>query len=167
MSSEGIDWRFIPGVKDKYLVSRRGEIWSIPSKRILKNVLTGRGYHQVTLCGKSRFVHRLVMGSFSPVENMEELGVNHKNGVKTDNRVENLEWCTPEENNKHARETGLMPCSRGRNNVNNKLTEEDVRQIKDMKGKANWTRKEIADFYGVHTTTIRDIWSGKAWSWLK
>lgn len=48
-------------------------------------------------------VHRVVLSVFSPVEGMENLTVNHKNGVTTDNRLENLEWMTQSENTAHAR----------------------------------------------------------------
>lgn len=48
-------------------------------------------------------VHRVVLSTFAPVEGWENLTVNHKNGNKTDNRLENLEWCTLSENTAHAR----------------------------------------------------------------
>ena len=65
-----------------------------------------KGYKSVSLCenGKAKLhkVHRLVLLTFLPIENPEGLDVNHKNGVKDDNHLENLEWCTRSENLKHA-----------------------------------------------------------------
>jgi hypothetical protein len=52
-------------------------------------------------------VHRLLMIAFSPIPNYENFHINHIDGNKINNRIENLEWCTAKENNRHARETGL------------------------------------------------------------
>ncbi|MCM1217913.1 MAG: HNH endonuclease [Lachnospiraceae bacterium] len=67
-------------------------------------------------------VHRLVMNTFCPIENSEELQVNHINGHKDDNRLENLEWCTRSENLIHAFKTGLEERPKGEKNPRHKLT---------------------------------------------
>lgn len=92
---------------------------------------------------KQLLVHRMVAEAFIPnPENKPQ--VNHKNGDKTDNRVENLEWVTASENVKHAyRELGIHPWNR-------KLTDEQVRAIRDD----NRLHREIAEDYGIAKSQV-------------
>src|SRR5262249_61995747 len=90
------------------------------------------GYHQVNFYLEGRvkhfYVHRLVAAAFiKPIPDGME--VNHKDGDKSNNDVENLEIVTSEENLRHARETGLMP-SGGERSAVAKLTEEEVGEIR-------------------------------------
>lgn len=84
-----------------YAVSDDGQVWSYKSKKFLKPMSDSDGYLQVSLCKegkvKSRKIHRLVAEAFIP----NPLGlpqVNHRNEVKSDNRIENLEWCSAKDN---------------------------------------------------------------------
>ena len=115
-------WKVIDGFKD-YMVSTKGRIMSLPRtiikidgrKRrhpgmIMKKLNYTNGYEFIAMRrdGEShqRSVHRLVAAAFIPNPNNKPQ-VNHINGVKDDNRIENLEWCTMGENNAHAYRTGL------------------------------------------------------------
>lgn len=96
--------------KEKYSVTNDGLVWSNMRDKFLRTQKDKDGYKTIVLRinGKAtyNFIHRLVAEAF--VQNYNSLTyVNHKNGVKSDNRAVNLEWITKKDNNEHAFENGL------------------------------------------------------------
>lgn len=126
-------WKDIKGYEGIYKISNHGRIMSLDKfvnhgnrgnilkrGRILKQVLTKSGYHRVSLCDGRTKINAItsiyVARAFIPnPENKPQ--VNHKNGIKTDNKVTNLEWCTNSENIKHAYDNGLL-CPPWKNKFN-------------------------------------------------
>lgn len=120
-------------VKGLEIKTRFGNGYKIYPERKIKPWMDKKGYFYIDISNKSiytRFLlHRLVALHFI-LNNENKPQINHINGIKSDNKVENLEWCTAKENLKHARDTGLTKIS-GVDHYNSKLTKEDVFFIKN------------------------------------
>lgn len=121
-----IIWAHIKGFENLYMVSTDGKVKSLgkgestnsstKTERLLSIGVTPKGYTKVKLSkGGVKYwfsVHRLVASAFIP--NADNKGqVNHKNGIKTDNNVNNLEWVTPKENIVHSIKNGLQVNAKG------------------------------------------------------
>lgn len=126
------EWRKMPGYEEVYKVSSEGRVKNSYG-HILKPETARNGYKRVTLYDRKKFqVHRLVALAFIPNPEDKDV-VNHKNGIKDDNRVENLEWCTWSENSRHAYAIGL-----------NKVSDERKRQLSEaMKGNCFARKKSV------------------------
>jgi hypothetical protein len=104
-------WRPCYNYENYFEVSNQGQIRKKSDNKILKANKCSKGYLKIRLFVskdnfKSHKVHRLVMNTFSEIKNQPQ--VNHINGIKDDNRLENLEWSNNSHNIKHAWATGLF-----------------------------------------------------------
>ena len=112
-------WRDIP-FDNKYKVSNLGNVFSKKTNIIMKQNTTKKGYKRVQLSnGKRYLVHRLVAETFIPNPESKPQ-VNHIDGNKQNNCVDNLEWCTQSENMRHALTNSLKVMPKGKNVYNAK-----------------------------------------------
>jgi hypothetical protein len=134
--------------------------YSFAEKFCIGEKLSQKGYQRIRIGNKTYQVHRLVAEYFIPnPENKEQ--INHKNGVKTDNRVCNLEWATNQENRTHAVNTGLHVY--GETAYNAKLTEAKVKEIRYLYDTTGLTQKEIGNLFNVDRRRISKICLRQAW----
>lgn len=140
-----------------YIITEKGEIINKRNGKKVKPQPNGKGYLRVSIGGKMRFVHRLVAEKYVPnPENKPQ--VNHKDGNKLNNSVENLEWVTNMENRQHAVKNLLHLT--GEKCPWSKLTQKDVVFIRLSK---DLTAQELAEKYNVSVSTIRAVRQGKSW----
>ena len=162
-----IRWKSIKNFPN-YSVSTKGEIWSSKSNRKLSPYKSGQGYKAIVLClnGKKyrRYIHRLIGEVFLNLKKNQE--INHINGLKNDNRLENLEVCDKSHNMKHSYKLGLhIPYKRdGGQNPNAKISKFDVDDIRNL-FKNGKTLKEVARRYNMSISGVHKIKNGITWSY--
>lgn len=106
-------------------------------------------------------VHRLVGRAFLG-NHRKGAQINHKDGDKTNNTVENIEWCSSQENVKHAWQSGLSTTNKGEKHGMSKLKKRDIKVIKDADARGVML-KTIAEVYNVTLSTISNIVRGTSW----
>lgn len=164
-------WRYIPNTSQKYMVSNMGRIKSLfDCNGNYREKIRAQGYDKDGYCrlvlygsGKPKYlkIHTIVADVFC-VKPSGTTQVNHINGIKTDNRMVNLEWCTLQHNITHSIETGLKKTSPGEKNGMAKLTEQQVLSILSDKRVQHIIAKE----YNIKQSTVSAIKTGKIWSHL-
>lgn len=161
-------WKDVVGYEGLYEVSSLGQVRSKKTKLIKKQRLMNRGYPAVTL-KRMELVHRLIAKAF--VENpYNKEQVNHINGIKTDNSLDNLEWVTHAENQRHAFKIGLKKANElfgtgkqaGENNFGNKYSKDLIIKVKEM-FKNGKKVKEVNILTGISISHLYSIKSGHKW----
>jgi hypothetical protein len=138
-----------------YSVTEDGRVINNKTNRELKPILGRNGYYQVSLCNSGKIknvsIHRLVASAFlNNDENKRE--VNHINGIKTDNRVQNLEWNTSSENRQHAFDTGLKKYTERQRT---RITETLSKPVLDTQtGIFYNSAKEASRLLGINKNTL-------------
>lgn len=182
------DWRPVVGYEDFYEVSNQGNlraldrtvrtnggVRTIPAHPKKPRPDKKNGYLESQLCVAGRpkaypKLHRLVAQAFIPNPHHYP-HVNHKNGVKTDNRVENLEWVTAAMNTRHAIQMGLLTYGsrrmpKGELHYNATLDERQVAQIRSLYDNGMASTKELAKLYRMSASAIHGIVSRQRWKHL-
>ena len=142
---------------DDYEITRDGKVINKHTGHTLAPQPNGKGYLRVSIGKKLMFIHRLVAEKYIPnPENKPQ--VNHKDGNKLNNCVDNLEWVTNQENRNHAVDNDLQVA--GERCSWAKLTEENVKEIRANPGYENeyWARK-----FKVSRGTINDVVNYRTW----
>ena len=164
------EWKDIKGFEGAYQISNQGRVRSLPRQGTRTTEsrsisYTHDGYAKVRLifCGKDKTarIHRLVAEAFIPNPNGKET-VNHKDGNKKNNAVENLEWADRSEQMLHAYKKGLKKPMGGSNNPIAKLTPEQVEAIRAEYVPHSKEHGTVAlgKKYGVNNSTIGNIVRG-------
>lgn len=167
----------------KYEIGSDGSIWSLDynhtgQRRKMRGYLDQDGYFYFysTVLGKRTkvMVHRIVARLFISMPPTERHQVNHKNGIRNDNRAENLEWVTPSENTLHGwRSNGRKFTSAmlarnkksfdGVNNPKAKVTHEIAATIRRLRNEHGWTLEAISNDFGICKSQVSAIARGLFW----
>jgi len=154
---------------ENYGVNGLGGVFSMANgnRKKLKPVIMKKGYSQVTLYSNKKpkkfLIHRLVAFAFLG-DKSDNLEINHKNKVRSDNRLENIEWVTRSYNAYHKYKTYQYP--QGSSHCRSKLDEETVMKIK-FYIKNGIRICDISRKLNIHQSTIGEIKQGRTWSHLE
>lgn len=154
---------------DDHMITEDGFVYSLKYSRFLNGSVSKKGYLTYVLKfndGKVKrmYAHRLVALTFLPRVEGKEI-VNHIDGNVLNNHHSNLEWCTHGENNKHAREVlgHFSAFVKGKNHPNAKLTESDVKIIRELYKTGQYSQRALARRFNVAAPTILFIVHRRTW----
>lgn len=146
----------------KYAINKNGEILNLLTNKILKSREGKNGYLYITLIYKQireyALVHRLVLNTFVGKPKLDQQ-TNHKNGIKSDNRLCNLEWVTCKENQRHKQEV-LNKQPSNETHVHCKYSNKLIMKARKLFEK--YTFREVAEKTGIPITYIKHILYYKA-----
>lgn len=176
MSAEEEEWRSIEIFNGKYEVSNYGNVRSLWFGKVkpIKLYNSTNGYLDFTVRnGKDKPKHMRVHVAVAEAflgKRPKGLVINHKDGNKHNNHVNNLEYVTYSENNLHALRTGLRKhvdmkpfVKRGEEHCRAKVTEEQVKQFLKYHYETGYGCRRVAKHFGVSHSIVHDILSGKNW----
>lgn len=171
-----LNTQLYPNILPVYWISSKARIYNESTNRFIKKrcldpLKSEAPYYkanlQVRINNKNYsdvfLVHRLMMASFYPIDNMEVMLVNHKDGNKLNDELENLEWVTNSENIIHAYKTGLFKPIYGEKHCCATLTERDVQDIVKLLLSRKYTHKEIANKIGTTVSIVDSIAARGSW----
>ena len=158
-------WKDIKGYQGLYKLSDTGLVKSFKKSRygkILKPYLSKRGYFVINLYSnfyyKTYTIHRLI-GIHFILNPYNKPQINHKNGMKTDNNIKNLEWATSSENNQHAYDTDLKKGSwLGKFGVDNKSSKAIYQLSLDGNRIKIWANAyEVERQIGINMSSVNNV----------
>lgn len=163
-------WRWVPGYEERYKVSTHGRVWSTGGPSLSPRLLskdTSYGYERVVFSvdgvREAYLVHRLVLKTFErgPGEDEE---ASHLNGVRDDNRLENLTWESRERN--HRRRRRHKTDVQGEKHPNSELTAWDVRFVRFLR-RHGFPYRTIMDLTGLSKAHVGKLVNYDAWPHLE
>lgn len=156
-------WGFCAGWHTRFIISSNGHVVSLSTYRPMKLTKLPNGYYYLPIIVQkpkrrthTSYIHRLIAETFIPNPDNKPQ-INHKDGDKSNNCIENLEWATQSENNFHA--TRILGHKRNttkileRNKQRRLFSDEQVRIIRSK----NLTRTQVRDLFGIDTDVVNDI----------
>lgn len=142
-----------------YLVTSFGRVFSVTAKEIKPNYNKKRGYFYLRNGNGGKILHRLVGELFLKKVKGKDY-INHKDGNKKNNHVDNLEWCTQKENLIHARDNGMLNTFK-KNEGRIKFTNEQVEKVVNLIKEKGYTYVQAGATEGMSYSTVAHIMTGR------
>ena len=162
-------WKSVQGFEGRYEVSSLGRFKALNrllvykdgrqgrlNEKMIKGTIGNNGYYTITFDSKTRkLAHRVIAETF--LGNQEyRLTVNHKDGNKLNNQIDNLEWATYKENNNHARKTNLNQ-QHGENSNFSKYSDQFIEAVRNVHAKYSPNYSELGRLFGLTGCHARQI----------